>query len=107
MRLLSSRFRRVIQVNGIANVVDAVRHAITNIAGIARMVVAVRIVATIFATVESASTEIVDRFDATFAKGTAVGGSVSQIANGAMRILSKDAKASSVGRLSGSRFRSG
>lgn len=87
--------------------VGAVRRAITKSVGTAMMADAARIVATIFATVESASTAIADRFGATFARVMADGGCVSPIANGATRTRLKDAKTSSVVRLSGSRFRSG
>jgi hypothetical protein len=107
IQLLSSHFLQETRTNGIANAGDAVRHAITKTAGTARMADVVRIVAMIFATVESVSTAIADRFDATFAKVMADGGHVSPIANGAMRTRSKDAKTSSVVRLSGLRFRSG
>lgn len=82
---LSSHFLQETQANGIVNVGDAVPHAITKTAGIARTVDVVRIVATIFATVESVSTAIADRFDAIFAKGMADGGRVFPMANGVTR----------------------
>ncbi len=90
--LLSSRSRLVMPTIGIVNARDAVRRVTIRTATTAKMAVVVPIVATIFATVESAFTVTAGRSSATFAKVMAVGGLVSQVQSGAKIDRWMDAK---------------
>ena len=80
---------------------DVAPHAIGRTATTARTAIAGRIVATIFATAGSASTETVGRFSAIFARVAAVGGHAYQGRSFATPIQSKDANPLHAGRSNG------
>ena len=99
----SKLFRQETEASGIVSVVDAVLRVTTKSAGTARTAIAALIAVMTYATAESASMATVGRSNATFAKVTEDGGCAFQVANGAMPIQSKDAKALIEAKSNGSR----